>query len=187
MHTHTHTHTHIWHEYDIYIYINRIRILYIYTHTYIVFVSVMSCIYSSSFRNRDVRGMGRHSQHGQEIFLLSKAFRPALSRTQFPIRCVTGVKRPVYEPRHSSPSKANFKNACCLSLLNDVPSWRGSLSITETTLSLLLLPCPVLLILLTLKVLFTLCFFPDSTWVSINHLCSIFPSLSTAEAIYIDW
>ena len=112
--THTHTHTHIY----IYIYNTNTK--------YIVFVSVMYCIRRPS-GTRTSKAWAVNSQHEQQISLLSKAFRPALGPTQFPIRYVRGVyfpvvKRRVCEHGHSSASKADFKNACCVSLLTDVPS-----------------------------------------------------------------
>jgi hypothetical protein len=58
---------------------------------------------------------GFHSQQGQEIFLFSTLFRPALGPTQPPIRCLpeafsAGVKRPGREDDHSPPSSAEVKN-----------------------------------------------------------------------------
>jgi hypothetical protein len=67
-------------------------------------------------------------RQGQEIFLFSTVFRPALGPTQLPIRWLPGtlsqeVKRPGNEADHFFPSSAEVKNDGAIPPLPHTFSW----------------------------------------------------------------
>lgn len=83
---------------------------------YVINLLLIFHLHSLGFTGQNIDMSWFDSQQGQDIFLSSKAPRPAMGPAQHPLQRASGApshrrKRLERKPDHSPPSSAEFKNA----------------------------------------------------------------------------